>query len=108
MYLAYKALTDDWFNKINGLNLQKDQLAKLLKIATTNQLLQFNGQVYEQIDGVAMGSPRGTLMANVFICHLEETLTRDDLMLYLYKRYVDDTLARMPSAAAAVVLLITL
>ena len=78
------------------------------KIATTNQLLQFNGQVYEQIDGVAMGSPRGTLMANVFICHLEETLTRDDLMLYLYKRYVDDTLARMPSAAAAVVLLITL
>ena len=63
MYLVHKAFTDDWFNKINGLNLQKDQLAKLLKIATTNQLLQFNGQVYEQIDGVAMGSPRGTLMA---------------------------------------------
>ena len=38
-----KAFTDDWFNKTNGLNLQKDQLTELLKIATTNQLFQFNG-----------------------------------------------------------------
>ena len=41
------------------INLQKDQLTKLLKIAATNQLFQFNGQLYEQIDGVAMGSPLG-------------------------------------------------
>ena len=40
-----KAFTDDWFNKTNGLNLQKDQLAELLNIATTNQLFQFNGQL---------------------------------------------------------------
>ena len=55
-----------------------------------------------------MGSPHGPLMANVFMCHLEETLTRDDLIPHLYKRYVDDTLARMPSTAAAVVFPITL
>ena len=40
-----KAFTGDWFNKTNGLNLQKDQLTELLKIATTNQLFQFNGQL---------------------------------------------------------------
>ena len=45
-----------------------------------------------------MGSPLGPLMANVFMCHLEEKLTRDGFMPQLYKRYVDDTLARMPSA----------
>ena len=78
-----------------GLYLQKDQLAELLKIA-------------EQTDGVAMGCPLGPLMANVFMCHLEEKLTRDDLMPRLYKMYVDNTLARMPSAAAAVVFLATL
>jgi len=49
-------------------------------MATTNQLFQFNGQLYQQTDGVAMGSPLGPLMANVFMCHLEETLTRDGLM----------------------------
>ena len=45
-----------------------------------------------------MGSPLGPLMANVFMCHLEEKLTRDGFMPQLYKRYVDDPLARMPSA----------
>ena len=49
--LVNKAFADDWFN------LQKDQLAKLLEIATTNELFQFDGQLYEQTDEVAMGSP---------------------------------------------------
>ena len=40
-------------------------------------------------------------MANVFMCHLEEKLSRDGLMPDLYKRYVDDTLAKMPSGDAA-------
>ena len=87
--LVNKAFTDDWFNKTYGLNLQQDQLARLLEIATTNQLFQFNGQLYQQTDGVAMGSPLGPLMANVFMCHLEEKLTRDGLMPQLYTRYVD-------------------
>ena len=99
--LVDKAFTNDWFNQSYDLNLQKDQLAKLLEIATTNQLCQFNGQLLEQIDGVAMGSPLGPLMANVFLCHLEEKLTYEGVMPTLYKRYVDDTLAIMPSTDAA-------
>ena len=50
---------------------------------------------------MAMGSPLGPLMANVFMCHLEDKLTRDGVMPALYRRYVDDTLARMPSTDAA-------
>ena len=55
-----------------------------------------------------MGSPLDPLMANVFMCHLEEKLTRDGLMPHLYKRYVDDTLAKMPIADTAAVFLSTL
>ena len=55
-----------------------------------------------------MGSPLCPLMANVFMCHLKEKLTCDGLMLQLYKRYVNDTLARMRSADAAAVFLSTL
>ena len=106
--LVNKAFADDWFNKTYGLNLHKDQLVKLLEIATTNQLFQFDGQLYEQTDGVAMGSPLGPLMANVFMCHLEEKLTRDDLMPHLYRSYVDDTLVRMPNTDAAIMFLTTL
>ena len=55
--LVNNAFTNDWFNKTSGLNLQNDQLDKLHEIATTSQLFKFNGKLYEQTDGVAMGSP---------------------------------------------------
>jgi len=35
--LVDKAFASDWFNQTYDLNLQKDQLARLLEIATTNQ-----------------------------------------------------------------------
>ncbi|XP_044183223.1 uncharacterized protein LOC122963901 [Acropora millepora] len=73
--LVNKAFTDDWFNQTYGLNLRQHQLGRLLEIATTNQPFRFNGQLYQQTDGVAMGSPLAPLMANVFMCHLEEKLT---------------------------------
>ena len=52
--LADKAFADDWFNKNTKLNLTKADLVDLLKAATKNQLFQFDGSLYEQIDGVAM------------------------------------------------------
>ena len=106
--LVDKAFTNDWFNQTYDLNLEKEELTQLLEVATTNQLFQFNGQLYEQTDGVAMGSPLGPLMANVFMCHLEDKLARDGMVPSLYKRYVDDTLARMPNTDAAADFLATL
>ena len=106
--LVDKAFTNDWFNETYDLNLEKEELAQLLKVAITNQLFQLDGQLYEQTDGVAMGSPLGPLMANVFMCHLEDKLARDGMIPSLYKRYVDDTLARMPNNVAAAEFLTTL
>ena len=106
--LVLKEFTDDWFNQTYDLNLEKKELAQLLKVAATNQLFQFDGPLYEQTYGVAMGSPLCPLMANVFMCHLEEELTRDGMVPSLYERYVDDTLARMPSTDAAADFLTTL
>ena len=105
-----KAFTDDWFNRTYNLNLQRQDLMKLLELSTSNQLFQFNGQLYEQTDGVAMGSPLGPLMANVFMCHLEEQLTTnlDDNFPTLYMRYVDDTLVSMPDVPSAQHFLVTL
>lgn len=72
--LVDKAFENDWFNKTHNLKLQKHQLTELLEIATANQLFQFNGDLYQQKDGVAMGSPLGPLLANVFMCHIESKL----------------------------------
>ena len=61
--LVDKAFTDDWFNQTYDLNFEKEELAQLLEVATTNQLFQFDGHLYEQTDDVAIGSPLGLLMA---------------------------------------------
>ena len=99
--LAEKAFENDWFNKEHGLNITKTNLMELLSIATKNQLFQFEGNLYEQLDGVAMGSPLGPLMANAFMCNIEKQLETLNKMPAFYKRYVDDTLSTMPDVPTA-------
>jgi len=106
--LAEKAFKDDWFNKEYDLNITKTDLTELLEVATKNQLFQFEGNLYEQVDGVAMGSPLGPLMANAFMCNIEEKLENRNKMLVFYKRYVDDNLSKMPDASSASEFLLTL
>ena len=62
---------------------------------------QFNGELYEQSEGVAMGSPLGPLMANTFMCSLEEQLKLRGKLPSYYKRYVGDTLTVMKDEVSA-------
>ena len=55
-----------------------------------------------------MGSPLGPLMANAFMCNIEEQLTYQNKMPAFYKRYVDDTLSKMPDVSSAFEFLSTL
>ena len=57
--IAEKAFFDNWFNVTHNLNITKPDLVQLLEVATMNQLFQFDGKLYEHINGVAMGSPLG-------------------------------------------------
>lgn len=45
--LIDKAFTNDWLTQTCDLNLKKDELTQLHEIATTNQVLQIDGQLYE-------------------------------------------------------------
>ena len=74
--LAEKAFENDWFNKEHGLNITKTNLMELLTVATKNQLFQFEGNLYEQMDSVVMGSPLGPLHGKCFHVQHRET-TRD-------------------------------
>ena len=65
-----------------------------------NQLFQFDGKLYEQIDGLAMDSPLGPLIANAFLCSIEEELEQDNKLPEFYRRYVDDTFATMKNVPA--------
>ena len=106
--IAERAFRNDWFNREHDLNITKSELIELLRIATKNQLFQFEGNLYEQVDGVAMGSPLGPLMANAFMCNIEKQLEIENKMPVFYKRYVDDTLSAMPDFETASEFLTTL
>ena len=49
-------------------------MKKLLTICTKNVHFSFNNYIYIQIDGVAMGSPLGPVIANMFMVELENVL----------------------------------
>ena len=83
--LANKAFTWNWFNETHNLNITQDDLVELLRVATKHQLFQFNGSLYEKIDGVAMGSPLGPLMANTFLCFIEEKLESENKLPSFYE-----------------------
>ena len=98
---AKKSFTGNWFNSPHNLNISESDLIQLLTIATKDQLFQFNGALYQQVDGVAMGPLLGPLMANTFMCSMEEKLTNEDKLSDFYRRYVDDTFAPVPDLPAA-------
>ncbi|XP_063585791.1 uncharacterized protein LOC134763164 [Penaeus indicus] len=58
-------------NTDNVHNFTKDQFMKLLKLSVEDSVFMFNNQLYSQTDGVAMGSPLGPTLANVFLCYHE-------------------------------------
>ena len=54
----------------------------------------FDGKFYEQCDGVAMGSPLGPALANVFMYHFENIWLENcpaHFKAIVYRRFVDDT-----------------
>jgi len=99
--LTDKALTNNWFNETYQLHLSGKDLVDLLRAATKDQLFIFNGQLYEETDGVSMGSPFGPLLANVCMCSIEERLEQEGKMPRYYRRFVDDTLTVMPNKKSA-------
>ena len=77
----------------SDLKLSKSDLIKLSSIATAQTHFLFSGKVYDQIDGVAMGSPLAPVLANLFVGHHERSWlnTYKGPPVHLYRRYVDDT-----------------
>ena len=76
---------------VSGLN--KQQVLEMLSLTTKENVILFDQKYYSQIDGVAMGSPLGPTLANIFLCYHETMWLKNcpkSLKPVYYKRYVND------------------
>ena len=73
------------------LDIQESVLRELLECCTKEvPFISPRGNKYRQIDGVAMGSPLGVLLANFFMGCIEEEVFKDTEKPNIYCRYIDD------------------
>ena len=66
---------------------------ELMQLATSSVEFSFNNKMHRQIDGVAMGSPLGPALVNIFVGYQEVKLFNIAKRPLVYFRYVDDTFA---------------
>ena len=80
-------LHNDWiFDRVS--------FRKLLSFAVKDSHFMLNGKLFDQPDGVAMGSPCGPSLANISKCGFEDKYVNNCPSRFkpiLYCRYVDDT-----------------
>ena len=83
-------------NKLLATKLKKGTLKKLIKDICSKIVFSANNKLYQQIDGVSMGSSFGPLLGNITMIEMEKTIIKkfiDDKILSFYGHYVYDTLA---------------
>ena len=74
--------------------MSEEAFSELMIAATRGVKFSFSDIMYKQIDGVAMGSPLGPVLGNVFVGYYECKLFASSgppEVLWKYKQNVDDT-----------------
>ena len=82
-------------SKNPNFKISKQELKQLFYFATKQTHFIFNNEYYDQVDGVAMGSPLAPVLANLFMGYHEcNWLSKySGTGPKFYKRYVDDVFA---------------
>ena len=85
-YAVYEKNTSSIFSKSK---MTRTLFKNLLRVCSQSIFI-FNGDVYQQVDRLSMGSPLAPLLANWFVSDLQTVLFHKNPEPKMYCRYVDD------------------
>ena len=80
-----------YMDKVISTNLKKRSVEKLLLDTCTKTTFTFNGVIYEQRDGICMGSSLSPLLANSIMTGLEEKVVKpliNDKTIKFYAKHL--------------------
>ena len=74
-------------------HIPRNALRQLFDIVLRCNVFSFNGQIYQQIQGTAMGTKMAPSYANLFMDRFERAfLAQEPILPLVWKRYIDDIL----------------
>ena len=71
----------------------KEEMFEMLSLTLKESIILFDHKYCSHMDGVAMDSPLGSTLANIFLCYHESNWLQDcpkDFKPVYYKRYEND------------------
>ena len=71
----------------------KEEMFEMLSLTLKESIILFDNKYCSHMDGVAMDSPLGLTLANIFLCYHESNWLQDcpkDFKPVYYKRYEND------------------
>jgi hypothetical protein len=85
-----------WLNKHNHYNKQlSEQVLNMINTIVKQNYFQYEGQIFQPEQGVAMGSPISSTIAEIYLQYLENIYIKhwlDSKEILFYKFYIDDIL----------------
>ena len=85
-------------------NFTRSDFKKLLTVALNDTYFKFNGEIFKQTEGLAMGGSCSPIIANIFLNEFETNVIDNcplDFKPQLYKSYLDDTFLLFDSEVKA-------
>jgi hypothetical protein len=86
-------ITKFWLNKQNHDHTITEQTLYLLEVILKQNYFQYNNHFYQPNNGIAMGTPISSTLAEIYVQYLEETYMKhclENKKITYYKMYVDD------------------